>query len=272
VNTPSFRSRAIVAIACALVGALTGGLAAAQPAMNDFLPIDKFVFFLDGEEDANAEVYQSQSAGAYLVVPTLSESPLLVQARSAAVSTVNLMKVDRQPNGGVRLLDGAMLAPLGKFTIAGDGIEFSVDGRAAQLRNKPWLLGEQDLEAMRAYSRDYRTGADAYEFSEPLVRQLQAESRPVEVRVFFGTWCPHCQQVLPRVLRVAQELAGSQVALSFYGLPQGDGFSADPEVKRLDIDSVPTAVVFVSGREVGRISGSSWKIPELAIKNAIQGS
>jgi thiol-disulfide isomerase/thioredoxin len=248
------------------------GLAAAQQAMSGFLPIDKFVFYLDGQEDPEAQVLQSQAAGAYLVMSTLTESPVLVQARSAAVMTVNLMKVDRQANGSVNLLTDSMLAPLGKFTIAGDGIKFGIDGRQAELRNKPWLLGEQDLDGMRGYSRDYRDGAAAYEFSEPLVRQLRAESRPVEVRVFFGSWCPHCQQVLPRVLRVAEELQGSQVGLSFYGLPQGDGFSADPEVKRFDIDSVPTAVVLVGGREVGRISGSGWKIPELAIKNAIQGS
>ena len=124
---------------------------------------------------------------------------------------------------------------------------------------------------MRAYSREYREGAASYAFSQPVVKQLQAESRPVEVKVFFGTWCPHCQTVLPRVLRVAEELTGSKVRLSFYGLPQGAGFKADPEAQRFDIESVPTGVVLVEGREVGRISGSGWKIPELAIKNAITG-
>jgi thiol-disulfide isomerase/thioredoxin len=244
----------------------------AQPAMRDFEPIDKFVFFLGGAEDPEAEIFQSQSAGAYLVVSKLVESPVLIEARSAAVSTVNLMKVDRQISGDLHLLPEASLEPLGKFTIAGEGITFRVEGEAAELRNKPWLLGEQDLSGMRAYSREYREGAEAYETSQPVLRQLQAEARPVEVRVFFGTWCPHCQQVLPRVLRVAEELAGSKVRLSFYGLPRGPGFSADPEVKKLDIDSVPTGVIFVDGREVGRISGSGWKVPELAIKNAIQGS
>ena len=210
----------------------SSGLAAAQPAMGGFLPIDKFVFFLAGEEDPNAEVFQSQAAGAYLVMSALAESPILVQARSAAVMTVNLMKVDRQSNGSLNLLEGSMLAPLGKFSIAGEGITFALDGKPAELRNKPWLLGEQDLAGMQGYSRDYRDGAAAYAFSEPVVRQLLAESRPVEVRVFFGSWCSHCQQVLPRVLRVAEELQGSTVELSFYGLPQGAGFSADPEAQR----------------------------------------
>jgi len=241
----------------------------AQEAMNGFLPIDKFIFMIDGEPDSEAEVFQSQAAGAYLVLASSVESPVLVQARSAAVSTVNLMKVDRQANGSVNLLAGAALGSLGKFAIAGDGIKFSVDGRAAELRNKPWLLGAQNLEGMRAYSREYREGASAYQFSQPIVSQLQAETRSVEVKVFFGTWCPHCQTVLPRVLRVAEELSDSKVKLSFHGLPQGPGFKADLEVQRFAIESVPTGVVLVDGREVGRISGSGWKIPELAIKNAI---
>jgi len=240
--------------------------------MSGFVPIDKFVFLVAGQEDPEAEVYQSQAAGAYLVISSEVESPLLVEARSAAVATVNLMKVDRQPNGSINLLTGATLAPQGKFTIAGDGINFTAEGRSIELRNKPWLLGAQDLAGMQAYSRDYRDGASAYQYSEPVVGQLRTESRSVEVKVFFGSWCPHCQEVLPRVLRVAEELQGSKVRVSFHGLPQGPGFNDDPEVKRLDIELVPTGVVFVDGREVGRISGSGWKIPELAIKNAIQGS
>jgi thiol-disulfide isomerase/thioredoxin len=248
------------------------GVLSAQEPMNGFLPIDKFVFLVDGVEDGEAEVLQSQAAGAYLVLSAVVESPILVEARSAVVSSVNLMKVDRQPNGSINLLAGSALEPLGKFIIAGEGIRFAIAGREAELRNKPWLLGVQNLAGMKAYSREYREGASAYEFSRPVVGQLQAESRPVEVRVFFGSWCPHCQSVLPRVLRVAEELQGSKVKLSFYGLPRGPEFGQDPEVKRLGIDSVPTGVVFVDGREVGRISGSGWKIPELAIKTAIQGS
>ena len=88
---------------------------AAQPAMSGFLPIDKLVFFVDGVEDSAAEVYQSQAAGAYLVISRAIESPILVQARSAVVSTVNLMKVDRQADGTVNLLPDATLESLGRF-------------------------------------------------------------------------------------------------------------------------------------------------------------
>lgn len=263
----SLGSLAIVLALGATIGPLS-----AQDAMSGFVTIDKFIFLVDGDEDAAVEVYQSQAAGAYLVISQAIESPILVQARTAQVSTVNLMKVDRQPNGSVNLLRDAALAPLGTFKISGEGINFQIDGRPAELRNRPWLLGAQDLAGMRAYSRDYRDQAAAYVYSQPVVGQLKAQQRSVEVKVFFGSWCPHCQQVLPKVLRVAEELADSTIELSFYGLPQGPGFSADPEVKKHDIESVPTGVVFVDGREVGRISGTGWKIPELAIKNAIQDS
>jgi hypothetical protein len=37
----------------------------------------------------------------------------------------------------------------------------------------------------------------------------------------------------------------------------------------MGIKSVPTGVVFLGGREVGRISGNGWKIPELAINNVL---
>ena len=70
-----------------------------------------------------------------------------------------------------------------------------------------------------------------------------------------------------RIMAVADRLEGSKITFDFYGLPPG--ISGDPEAGRMGIQAVPTGVVFIDGKEAGRISGNGWRVPELAINNLL---
>ncbi|MGH9465373.1 MAG: thioredoxin family protein [Thermoanaerobaculia bacterium] len=252
-----------------LVVALAPALATAQNTapMTGFTPTSDYVLTLDGTTDPSAEVYVLGQGTAYLVISDRLASPVLLEPRAGVARSLSLLKVAKRPNGTIDLLPQAAIADLGRFTIDLEGVSFAVDGRTAQLETKPPYLGSAGADELLAYSVDYEREAAAYVCSEPILRDLRSQARAVEVRVFFGSWCPHCQQVMPRILKVAQELAGSQIALAFYGLPRD--IASDPEARSFDISAVPTGVVLVGGREVGRIGGGDWKIPELAIKNAL---
>lgn len=246
-----------------------GPLLAAQGAIADFQPAD-YVVTIDGKA-VEADVWQSRIAGELLILSNELGSPVRLILRQALVETVQFMKVDQRPDGGLTLLPEATDQPLGNFKVApgGQGVLFAVDGRAVELSQKPALLGEQDLEGMKAYSRDYVRLAQAYKPSQPYIERLRAESRSVRVEVYFGSWCPFCQEMVPRMMRVAEELRGSKIEVDFYGLPQGAAFSQDPKAKALDITGVPTGVVFLDGREVGRISSNGWKLPELTLNGLL---
>ena len=69
-----------------------------------------------------------------------------------------------------------------------------------------------------------------------------------------GSWCPHCQEAVPRVMKVDERLKGSRIRFEYYGLPYK--FSKDPETSRAKITHVPTAVVFRGGWEIGRLAGN----------------
>ncbi len=257
-------------LAACLLSAVVGlwaGRAAAQAPMAGFAPTGDYVLALDGQTDASAEVYVLGQGTAYLVLSDRLASPVLLEPRAGVARSLSLLKVARQEDGTIDLLPQAVIADLGRFTIDLEGVAFVVDGKAAQLKTKPPYLGSGGIDELLAYSADYQREAAAYVCSEPILRDLRAQPQAVEVRVFFGSWCPYCQQVMPRILKVAQQLAGSKIALEFYGLPRD--LANDPEAGRYDISGVPTGVVLVGGREVGRIGGGDWKIPELAIKNAL---
>ncbi len=240
----------------------------ASGVLTDFKPAD-FVLELNGVLFPSAEVHQSRAAGAILILSSELSSPVLLRLRTAEVETVDLMKVNRRPDGVIDLLPDATVAPQGKFQVSrdGNGVSFFVEGKRAALREKPPLLGEQSVAGLAAYSADYRRGAEAYSGSEPIIQKLRTASRPVTVKVYFGSWCDFCKQMVPRIMNVAEQLKGSKITIDFYGLPHD--IQTDRQAASLGISSVPTGVVYLEGKEIGRISGNSWKIPELAINNAL---
>ncbi|MGB3563051.1 MAG: thioredoxin family protein [Thermoanaerobaculia bacterium] len=238
--------------------------------LTDFQPVT-YRFEVAGRPLADAEVYQSRSTGSMLILATELEAPVLIRLREGRVETVNMMKVDKKPDGSVTLLQNPTLAPLGSYRLTSDraGVGFDLNGQEAVLREKPHLLGNQKLESMQAYSLEYVRGAAAYTPSNPVVAKLREQPEDVKVLVFFGSWCSACKQMVPRIMKVDEQLDGSKIQIDYYGLPQGSGFSADTKASALGISSVPTGVVFLGGKEIGRISGNGWKIPELAINNVL---
>ena len=257
------------ALAALTWGLLAAPAAAAEGATADFEPAD-FVVTVDSRE-LDAEVWQSRIAGQLLILSNDLGSPIRLSLRAGSAETVHFMKVDKRADGGLSVLPDAADRDLGGFKVApgAAGVTFSLDGKTVQLSQKPALLGSQDLGGMKEYSRDYVRKADAYSPSAAFIGKLRGESRPVRVEVYFGTWCPFCQEMVPRMMRVAEELEGSKIAVQFYGLPQGDAFTQDPKAKALDITGVPTGVVYIDGKEAGRIKSNGWKIPELTLNGIL---
>lgn len=253
----------------ALVSTMAGNpLLAAGPPIFGFESVG-FLVTLNGQELEGAEVFQAEAAGAFLILSGELTAPVLLRLRDGQVETLNLMKVNHNANGSVDVLAGATLAAQGGFQVNADrsGVVFMVDEQTVEMKEKPPLLGSQPADSLKAYDPHYERTAEAYSPSDPIVEKLREQSRDVKVSVFFGTWCGACKQMVPRIIAVADQLEGSNIKFDFYGLPRG--ISGDPEAGKLGIEAVPTGVVFVDGKEAGRISGNGWRVPELAINNLL---
>ena len=240
-------------------------------AISDFEPVG-YLAKLDGKTLADGEVFQSRAAGAFLILGSDLPAPVMVKIRDGQVQTVDLMKVNRREDGTVELLPNATLASQGSFKVSADrsGVEFSVDGRSGELLEKPPLVGHQGIAELGAHSPEYVRSASMYTPSDPIVEKLKTQSDDIKVQVFFGSWCGACKQMVPRIMKLAEQLEGSNITFDFYGLPRG--FEGDKEAARYNIEAVPTGVIFRDGKEIGRVSGAGWKVPELAINNLIVSS
>ncbi|MEM7480845.1 MAG: thioredoxin family protein [Acidobacteriota bacterium] len=242
----------------------------ADSLLRDFQLTGDVILEVDGQVVEKAEIYQSQRAAGFLILSSALPEPTLIMPRAGSVESVSVMKLARRDGGSIDILADAELTPHGRFTPKGQNIAFSVGGKAAVLKPKPYLLGLQDAQALLDYSPEYQRTADNYTPDAQAMAALKAQGRDVKVRVYFGSWCPACARAVPPLLQVANELEGSSIDFEFYGLPTP--FGDEPAAKKDDVGSVPTGIVYVDGKEVGRLRGGpAWRLPELTLDDIVAG-
>lgn len=244
----------------------------ADSVLQEFEPVGQWILEVGGATDPEAEIYLSQKAGSALLVrtPGLDDPVLLSPRKNGAVEVVPEEKVVEREDGTLDILSDANLASSGRYQMSGGSLSFSVGGQDLRLKEAPHSLGSHGAEELAGKDRGYAFKARTYDPSDPMLRSLRKVSDSVEVLVFFGSWCPFCREHVPKTIRLARELEGHPIEFDFYGLPRG--FGDEPKAAKYDIMGVPTAVVFRNGREIGRIEGHEWKIPELILKKVLESS
>lgn len=249
----------------------TSGPATARSPIDEvqrgFELVDDYVAMKDGS-DLEARIYSSSASRAILIVPEDIMAPaVILWPRTREVESLKSMKVQTLTGGFAEVKKDAVAALHPAFQVVGTNVVFDVGGVEMRLKPKPPLVGLYDAPQMLDSSAVYKRRAEDYTPSAEMLEKLGRVSSNVRVRVFFGTWCPACGQMVPRILTVAENLGKSNLNFEFYGLPKG--FAGEPEAERHDIHSVPTGVIFVNEQEVGRIQGNDWRSPESALWNLL---
>jgi thiol-disulfide isomerase/thioredoxin len=247
---------------------LAGAQVPADAVLRAFQPTSEFRLHVAGKEVPAAEIYDSQVAGALLIVSSSLSSPVILHKRGGEVGTVHVMKVAKRPDGSVDLLADAEVADLGRFRLEGEEVIFRVDGKEARLKPNPPLVGLHPRSELVAHSPEYLKDAGAYSPDPASMEKLRKVGQPAVVRVFFGSWCSFCKRHLPYLVKVEAGLSGSQVAFEYYGLPRPPW--NDSEAARFGVKGVPTGIVLVAGREVGRIEGNDWARPETTLASVLE--
>jgi thiol-disulfide isomerase/thioredoxin len=259
--------------------ALTAGLAIAPAAsaqavdslLADFEPSGDWLLRVDGQDKPKARIYYSKVARAILIRSADFPSPVLLDVPGRSVQTLDLMKVAERADGSIDVLADAALQPSGALSLAGKEASFTVAGRKGVLTEAPNQVGDRTGAQLLESSAWYRYSAAKYAPDSGTLGRLRAEKRDVRLLTFFGTWCPHCKEHLPHLLRVEQLLDGSGIEFDYYGLPP-TRVADEPEAKKFGITGVPIGVVLVDGKEVGRISGSGWYAPERTLSQVLEGA
>jgi len=255
-----------LAVAVTLLAAAPLAAQQIDGVLRDFASTGDFILEVGGKEATSARIYRSEVPAILLIADELP-SPTLILLRERSLQTVGFMKVIQRQDGMADILADAELTPIGSFTVDGEAIEFFAGGQRMRLKPRPYLIGEQGLSDMLQHSPEYRRKAAAYEPDSTALAALKKSDQPVRVRVYFGSWCPFCSRYVPNILKVAEQLQG-EIDFEFYGLPQ-DGMADEPAAKRDGVQGVPTGIVYVGGKEVGRLEAREWTSPESALRRLV---
>jgi thiol-disulfide isomerase/thioredoxin len=118
-----------------------------------------------------------------------------------------------------------------------------------------WLLGYFKIERLgqTPYSTWYLKGYDEYAVnSEPLNKLLDIKTDNLKVKIVMGTWCPDSRREVPKFMRILDiwRFPGSQVTI--IGVDNAKN-SPVSEYESLDIQRVPTFIIYKNNIEAGRI-------------------
>jgi len=263
---------AVLAAASPAAAALAQGVPS-DTTLRGFQPSSEYILVVNGNPVPAAEIYKKDQPPAILILTSALPSPVLMAPGAGNVETVNLMKVAKQKDGTVDLLADAVLAPVGPFQVDSSGSPtFTYQGKKVSLTPRPALRGLRKGSELLANIPEYVHNSQGYKPNAAAIAALKADRKPVTVHVVFGSWCPHCREHVPLLLRVENEVKNPNIKFEYYGIDTPPEGWKDPEVKRLGVKGIPTAIVYVNGLQAGRIEGATdWSAPEVALSKVING-
>jgi len=99
---------------------------------------------------------------------------------------------------------------------------------------------------------EYRRAADAYRPDPESVSFLSSRRDSVRLVAFFGSWCPVCNEELPKLVKTLESAKNGRIAVSYVAVSE-DLKEPREELKKHSVSATPSLLVYVCGKELGRI-------------------
>ena len=118
-----------------------------------------------------------------------------------------------------------------------------------------WLLGyfTPDRLTTAPYSAWYIKGYDEYQFDTDVINKLQDISKNnLSIIIVMGTWCPDSRREVPRFMRILDIWKFPVAKVTFIGV-DNNKLSPVGDHDKLDIERVPTFIIYKNNIEAGRI-------------------
>ncbi|MFQ5701004.1 MAG: thioredoxin family protein [Acidobacteriota bacterium] len=241
----------------ALIACLPGAIAPApaQEALAEFYPSYDWVLEVDGKLSEEAMFFVERLGRRVLVVdPGLDEIALITQA-GKQVTSLDPQTVRIDEDGGRASLpaDAEEGRPKSSYTVSKDKVVFYLGNRRLKIIPKKPLEGPATRDEILEHTPLYKKGMHEYTPEKKAIDVLKAQTSPVEIEVFFGTWCPHCKVVVPKFMKCIEVAANPALHVSYVGVPRH--FSNFTPARAKGVRSIPTLIFYRDGKEFARIPG-----------------
>jgi len=108
--------------------------------------------------------------------------------------------------------------------------------------------GLQEGEFGMAFSEYYRN----YKPDKAVIKQLRKLHKEAEITIVLGTWCSDAKKQVPRFFKILDQAKFNKQRITMICVNR-DKEVEDIDIRKLGIQRVPTFIVYVKGREAGRI-------------------
>lgn len=118
-----------------------------------------------------------------------------------------------------------------------------------------WVMGYfvRDQITREPHSEWFVKGYDEYQInSESVNRLLGIAHDGLTIKIILGTWCPDSRREVPRFMRILDLWKFPMNNLTFIGVDDAR-LSPVGEYEKLDIQRVPTFIIYKNNIETGRI-------------------
>ena len=124
------------------------------------------------------------------------------------------------------------------------------------------LAGPTDREAILALRPSWQDVVASYQPDPEALAKLQGLGREVRIEVFFGTWCSDSMAHVSALFKILDMADTPLLQPRYIAIPE-DKAKREPYFEgRTGITKLPTFIVFVDGREAGRIVETPQKSME----------
>lgn len=96
------------------------------------------------------------------------------------------------------------------------------------------------------------SGYPEYNPNDNAVQYLASAEDEVQYLVYFGTWCPDTQRELPKFFKIMDEARISKDNIQLYAVNEEK--QGAPGISENNISYVPTFIVKMNGKEIGRVT------------------
>jgi thiol-disulfide isomerase/thioredoxin len=118
-----------------------------------------------------------------------------------------------------------------------------------------WLLGYFTKSRLTSspHSEWFIKGYDSYNPDNDVINQLNAIPKDIlTIKIVLGTWCPDSRREVPRFMRVIDLWQYPAEKITFIGVDNAK-LSPVGEYESLNIERVPTFIIYKNNIEAGRI-------------------
>jgi thiol-disulfide isomerase/thioredoxin len=202
--------------------------------------------------DSGGLVFTSEDYQSLLLLPDAGKLAFVFDLKQREVASIQRSFVQLREDGGAAVRASASRWPLGPLLVSKADIRFQNDSLRIHLGPKPDLVGEVSLEEILARKPGLRTMAAEYRPDRKAIEEIRTVSNPVEILVFFGTWCPVCTLRLPLLLKTVEDASNPKIHVRFIATDVDHTQPADL-LKAYGVHNTPVFVVLEKGVEIGRI-------------------